>query len=197
MRTYPKPTRKDYEEFLVQVVYGPCTDYLAACIDGAYRDFCRTMHGFGKLPEKQTVRSEATQEMNRQFQALPAARVQTQEAFDDWHGKFSVAVTNIFGRASFRVFAGQMQKWINMSFKNIYVCGEARVAGFEPLYRLCHIPIDNIVLDQLEDAGLDRPNEAWSRWAYDQYIDFQRRIRDWCGNQPLLNLEHHLWIEGR
>lgn len=196
METYPKPKRKDYEEFLVRVVYRPYTDYLAACIDGAYLDICRTMHGFSRLPEKESIRSQAKKKMKRRFKALLSTAVQNQEAFDDWHRNLNIEVAKIFCNASFRVFAGQMQKWINMSFKNIYVCGEGRVSGFKKLYSFCHMPIDNIVLRQLRSRGLKPPNKVWSRWDYNEYIDFHKEIRKWFGYQPLLNVEHKLWIDG-
>jgi len=197
MKMYTKPTRVDYEEFLIQIVYGPCTDYLLACIRAAYLDFCRTMHGFSKVVDKQTIHNTAVQEMHERFCLLPSSQISEQDHFDAWHRQTSDSLVNIYADGSFNMFAGQTQKWINMTFKNIFVCGDTRLSGYDPLYPFCHMPVDNVVLDQLAEEGLEMPARAWSRWAYDDYLAFQVKLRRWCRNQPLLNVEHGMWIDGR
>ena len=192
-----RPIRRDYEEFLVQVVYGPCTDYLSACVDAPYLDFCRTMHGFSLVKERQKIRQDASTKVLSCFKEIRASPPRTQKAFDSWHSDTSKALIRIFRNASFLIFAGQSQKWINITFKNIFVCGESRVPGFQAIYNFCHMPIDNIVLNQLKSRGVLLPPKAWSRWSYGEYYQFQRRLRECCGGQPLLNVEHQIWIDGR
>jgi len=197
MKTYKRPTRIDYEEFLIQIVYGPCTDYLLACIKAAYLDFCRTMRGFSKVADKQTIHDAAVGEMRERFCLLPSSQISERDHFDTWHRETSDSLVKIYANGSFDVFAGQTQKWINMTFKNIFVCGETRLLGYDPLYRFCHMPVDNVVLEQLAEEGLKGPAGAWSKWGYDDYLAFQVELRQRYGDQPLLNVEHHLWIEGR
>jgi len=198
MTEYSHPSRDDYEEFLIQVVYGPCADYLVGCIEAAYRDFCRTMRGFATAPSRNVAYCQALTTLLDRFRSLPNDdTIQNQTTFDDWHKQTSDLLLASFRENDFTIFAGQAQKWINMTFKNSFVCGSARVPGFDGLYDFCHMPIDNVVLDVLADSGVTRPSAAWSRWDYDAYFAFQKLLREKFGNQPLLNVEQQLWLEGR
>src|ERR1700722_18328318 len=191
MRRYPKPNRKDYEKFLIQIVYRPYEDYLLACVKTSYRDFCRTMHGLSKLQARDSIYKQASTSLTSAFRTLSnETRILDQPAFDKWHERTSNEIVSIFDAASFPVFAGQTQKWINMTFKSVFVCGDDLVPGFGPFYDHCHMPIDNVILDQLEERRLPRPPKAWSRWDYPEYYEFQNKLRSWCDNQPLLNVEH-------
>lgn len=195
MKPYPKP---DYEEFLVQVVYGPCTDYLKACVSAPYLDFCRTMHGFGQMKNKDKIHENAFTKVLSEFKKLSTNPTETQSAFDLWHRELSTVIITIFHRGGFfNFYDGQSQKWINIAFKNIFACGEKRVPGFQPVYDFCHMPIDNVILNHLPKAGITKPEKAWSRWNYDEYFQFQKQLRNLYGGQPLLNVEHQLWIDGR
>jgi len=194
MKRYPKP---DYEEFLVQVAYGPCTDYLSACVSAPYLDFCRTMHGFGKVTDRQQIRQDASAKVLSCFSRIRTYPSQTQKEFDCWHSSVCRTLIQLFQSGGFQIYAGQSQKWINIAFKNIFACGEKRVPGFQPVYEFCHMPIDNVVLDQLSKGGIAKPDKAWSRWNYEEYFQFQKQLREWYRGQPLLNVEHQLWIEGR
>jgi len=192
MKRYPKP---DYEEFLVQVAYGK--DYLDGCIGSAYSDFCRTMHRFGKLPNKDSIYEKASFKVRNAVNAIASTPPQTQSEFDKWHRSLSKALIDIFKNANFDFHAGQAQKWINMTLKNIFVCGEKRLPGFQPVYEFCHMPIDKVVLKRLKEENVTIPAKAWSRWDYEKYFQFQMQLREWSGGQPLLNIEHPLWIDGR
>ncbi len=196
MKRYPKP---DYEKFLVQVVYGPCKEdeYLEACVSAPYLDFCRTMHGFGQMKNKDKIHENAFAKVLSEFKKLAVQSPKTQRSFDLWHRELSTALIGLFHRGRFRFYDGQSQKWINIAFKNIFACGEKRVPGFQPVYDFCHMPIDNIVLDQLSEKGIPKPDKPWSMWNYEEYFQFQVQLREWCGGQPLLNIEHQLWIDGR
>jgi hypothetical protein len=191
VKCFPKP---DFEEFLVQVAYGK--DYLNGCIGFAYLDFCRTMHGFGKLPNKDSIYSRASTKVRNAVNAIVSTPPQTQLEFDKWHRNLSEALIGIFRNTTFDFHAGQAQKWINMTLKNIFVCGEKRLSVFQPTYEFCHMPIDNVVLRQLPKEILT-PAEPWSRWSYEEYSQFQRKLWEWYGGQPLLNVEHELWIDGQ
>jgi hypothetical protein len=49
MTAHSTPTRADYENYLVYLYFGSDQDLLKACINRAYRDFNRPLHGFGKF----------------------------------------------------------------------------------------------------------------------------------------------------
>lgn len=198
MKLYPKPNREDYEEFLIQVVYRPHSDYLTACIKAAYRDVCRTMRGFGRLTNKSFIHDKALATLTKQFKDLLANNnICNQSSFDEWHERINAKIIEIFRDGSFTLYSGQSQKWINMTFKNIYVCGNQRLDGFDSFYSYCHMPVDNIILGQLEKQGIKKPSKAWSKWTYPEYLNFQIELRSHFKNQPLLNVEHFMWIEGR
>ena len=52
-------TRADYENYLVYLGFGRDQDLLKACINRAYRDFNRTMHGFSKFEKVGQLYDEA------------------------------------------------------------------------------------------------------------------------------------------
>ena len=203
MKTYDKPKRADYEEFLFRSVfkaYGPRADYLDACTKTSYRDFCRTMHGFGKLQNKKSIYDSALTTLQDQFRNIPSDQtVRDQNSFDNWHESVTKQIIQVFcddsRDKSFKVFAGQLQKWINMTFKNIFVCGDQRVRGYDRLYEFCHMPIDNVILGQLKKMGI-RSSNVWSKWNYPDYLEFQKSLRAKFNGQPLLNVEFFLYNEG-
>src|SRR5262249_30329761 len=69
------------------------------------------------------------------------------------------------------------QKWINMTFKYIFVMGERRIAGFFHLYDFCHVPIDEYLLAALPKDFVPL-GCRWSRLDnYELYLDRQQWIR--------------------
>jgi len=89
---------------------------------------------------------------------------------------------------------GQAQKWVNMSFKYIFTLGGKRISGFEPVYKHCHIPFDNVILIKLETMGFPPFNCAWSRINdYDEYLSRQIWIREKYMLSPL-DIEFLIWI---
>lgn len=52
-------TRDDYEDYLVYLYFGTSQNYLKACINRAYRDFNRTMHGYGSFENSVQLFDEA------------------------------------------------------------------------------------------------------------------------------------------
>jgi hypothetical protein len=72
------------------------------------------------------------------------------EAIDDWRFRCGT-------------YLGHAQKWLNMTFKYIYVMGEQRVSSFGHLYDLCHVPLDNILIEALRKEGFQPLACPWSR----------------------------------
>lgn len=52
-------TQKDYKDFLLFLYFGKNKDYLEKCIDRAYRDFNRTIHGFANNKNKNSILKES------------------------------------------------------------------------------------------------------------------------------------------
>lgn len=65
--------RSHYEDFLVCTsfrVRGPNPDYLKSCIDRAYLDFNRTLHGLIELPSRDMLSEQATKKLILEFSDL-------------------------------------------------------------------------------------------------------------------------------
>lgn len=192
------PTREQYEEYLIQVSFGSGHDYLVNCVKSAYRDVCRTLRGLKDIPKREELTEKAKSEVISSFrQVAQNSSINNQESFDSWHNTVCQTLLQIYSDASFTTHYGQAQKWINMTFKNIFTCGQERVPGFTHLYQYCHVPIDNYVLNELKRRKMKIPSERWSQWDYDTYMGVQEAIRNLFGNQIPLNVEFRLWLVGR
>ena len=91
-----------------------------ACINTAYLDFCRTMHGIMGNDRNEAMRSEATDIIKRMIGKVLKTSL-TQEEFDKLHGSACKAVKKVYCANQTSFFIGQAQKWINMSFKYVYL----------------------------------------------------------------------------
>jgi hypothetical protein len=59
-------SRSDYEEYLVRLYFGD-SDLLTACINRAYRDFNRTIHGLKQVTMKNVIHQEASAYLRKSF----------------------------------------------------------------------------------------------------------------------------------
>jgi hypothetical protein len=192
-------SRSDYEEYLVRLYFGD-SDLLTACINRAYRDFNRTIHGLKQVTMKNVIHQEASAYLRKSFGEIQTGvvRIEDFKIFDSWHHSICNGLSNCYKSHGYQNFSiGQGQKWINMVFKYIFTVGDNRLPGFSKFYQFCHIPIDNIILNQLKEkyffSGLSC---AWSRLNdYKEYLDFQKWIRDRFSGDPL-DVEFELWMQG-
>ena len=196
MTTRSTLTRGDYENYLVYLYFGSNQDLLKTCINRAYRDFNRTMHGFGKFEKAGQLYDEAVilfKESLENLKSLCSINPMTVEVFDDWHETLCTKIVSLFREQGFSLFVGQAQKWVNMTLKYIFTLGEQRVKGFESAYPFCHVPLDSILLQRLEDYGFPSLNGAWSRLDnYDEYLEKQKWIRQRFSRPPM-DIEFLLW----
>ena len=82
-----------------------------------------------------------------------------------------------------------------MTLKYIFVMGDARVPGFQHLYNLCHVPLDNILMKALWEYGFEPLSCTWSGLNdYNIYLDRQRWVRSRFPLSPL-DVEFKLWME--
>jgi hypothetical protein len=185
--------RSDYEDYLILLYFGRDDDYLSLCQRRAYRDLQRTLHGIGGLQGAGDARNQAVKVMTRMFTAIRVMDV-TQEKFDDWHRASCAELKAIYKKRGYGSFyVGQAQKWLNMTFKYLYMMGEQRLPGFSHLYDFCHVPLDQILIDALRKYGF-RPIKSWSRLNdYEVYLDRQRWVRNQFRLIPL-DVEFYLWM---
>ena len=189
-------TRADYENYLVNLYFGSDQDLLNACINRAYRDFNRTLHGFSEFENASELHNQAINLLKDSFDKLKSMSTNqiTAEIFDDWHRKTCQQLISLFENRGFHFYVGQSQKWVNMTLKYIFTLGEQRIRGFEPFYPYCHVPFDNILLEQLEKYNFPMLNCAWSRIDnYDEYLQKQNWVRQRFSLIPM-DVEFFLWL---
>ena len=197
MKTYSIITRSDYEEYMLRVYFGR-GDYLSRCIDRAYRDFNRTLHGLRRIRKGDELYEKATDRVKLRLDALKKSNVvRSQTAFDKWHRTTCLGLIQLYKKFKYpRFYVGQAQKWVNMTLKYIFTMGDSRIKGFGRVYRFCHIPIDKIVLERLNSLECEFPvfSVAWSRINnYGEYLEFQKWFRNAFKMAPL-DAEFKLWM---
>jgi len=196
--------RSDYEDYLVCLYFGRGKDdYLSKCVNRAYLDFRRTIHGLGKLAteKKEELYEQAANELKQCFSNLrDSADTMDEKGFDKWHETSCQRLSAIYEKHNQDFFAGQAQKWINMTFKYIFTLaalGEKQLSGFGKVYPFCHAPIDTILIARLDSEKYDIPwphQCTWSRLdEYDKYLAYQERIRRKFSLVPL-DVEFRLWL---
>ena len=202
LKQFPTPTQADKIELLFRLYFGkiPVKGELRARVDRAYLDMNRTLHKFAGFSDAGGLRKEA--------HAL-ACRILTEfkdsadnldlNQFDEKHKKSCESLCLLYKERGFESFTiGQAQKWINMSFKYIYLFGEKRITGFAPLYDFAHVPLDRVMLSAFERnfAHFAPPSLPWN-WSripcYEKYIDYQRWIRKTFPGSAPLAVEFWLW----
>jgi hypothetical protein len=162
---------------------------LPVCFRRAYRDFSRTLRGIANYQERY---AEAEESLKRTFAAIRDMPAPTEAEFDDWHRRGCERLMSAYGTESLTV--GQAQKWLNMTFKYIFVLGEQRLGGFIHLYDRCHVPLDRVVLQELKGYGLPPLTCPWSRLnSYNTYLDLQKWVRAHFDLAPL-DVEFRLWM---
>lgn len=193
MLTYPDPSESDQADFVRRLYFGSGHDVLGQCLKRAYLDFSRTVHGIAQC---RSAYPAATSFLRSELSQLPLQRqIFSSEQFDKWHKTTCRNLLSIYSGHAYPAFSiGQAQKWINMALKYIYVFGEERLPGFKPLYSLCHIPIDNIIIKNLSFKNPPKLKCAWSRiTSYDDYMLFQHWVRQTFQGSSPLAVEFRLW----
>lgn len=196
MKRFPVPTRTEQEDFLIRLYFGAGSEYLPLCIRRAYRDFSRTLEGIGRMTD--LYQPASTEVENALVELKGSVKIASQEAFDDWHRASCNRLCSTYAQHRYNDFyIGHAQKWLNMSFKYIYVIGDTRVPGYNPLYQFGHVPLDRIIIERFQPYNPPKLSTAsWTRLEdYEEYLRFQQWIRDtFTGSIPLA-VEFHLFQE--
>jgi hypothetical protein len=193
---YKIPTPTEQLKFTRQLHFGRDPDRLQACVDRAYRDLCRTLHGFRAFPKATLLRQRAHDKVKSSLVTLRDSGCADQDSFDKWHRNACAGLCRIYTRQGFKFEVGQAQKWINMAFKYLFVFGEKHIQGYAELYRFGHVPIDNVMLEKVAEHGAPGFACAWGRMPdYGEYFKLQSFIRDrWSDSVPLA-VEFHMYME--
>ena len=89
-------------------------DIITLAITKSYRDLMRTIRGFSRNPEHDTIIKNARQTLHTSITAILSDEIQTQAEFDDLHKTACYNLISSFNGQTFTI--GQAQKWINMTF---------------------------------------------------------------------------------
>jgi len=81
-----------------------------------------------------------------------------------------------------------------MTFKYIYSYGNKYLDGYDELYLFCHVPLDNILIDELKSFNSPKLKTSWSRINnYETYLEYQIWFREKFSDLPL-DVEFKFWL---
>jgi len=160
---------------------------LINCINRAYRDFNRTLHGYGSLSNKEETTRKIKFILKNEFEEIKNKDIKSQEEFDIWHQNMCLLLIEFYKQNNFKSFhIGQAQKWINMILKYIFTYGNKYLYGYDNIYKFCHVPLDKILIDELKIYSPPKLKTAWSRINYyNVYLEYQNWFRKRFTNLPL------------
>src|SRR5579871_6905866 len=186
----------EFEDYLIQLCFGvdAHVDPFATCLNTAYGDFCRTLRGISKVPDAKLLHENAVRHLTQAFATLQArlAAPMSIEGFDEWHSCTCQELIAVY-KGRHTVYAGQAQKWVNMTLKYIYTLGEEWIPGFGQAFPFCHAPLDNVVLSELAQYDFPALTRPWSQIENAEYFDRQTWIRRKFVLAPL-EVEFSLWL---
>lgn len=195
-----KLVKKDFEDFFIRAYFGTTKgDYIDLSIQRAYLDFNRTLHGISKHGSKTELYVSAKSYLKSRIEMLQNTLTEpTEDYFDSWHMETCKGLIELYHQYQYKEFYyGHGQKWVNMTLKYIFALSEERVFGFSNFIKHFHIPIDNIVLRKMKEYHMpDFFDCAWSKInKYEDYLAFQKWVRDTFPEYIPLELEFLLWLD--
>ena len=191
-------TREQWDKYILDLFFGTTNnteDALNNCINRAYRDFNRTLHGFGSHDNNEKTTTDVKKYLFDEFEKIKTINIKTQVDFDNWHTSQCLMLKALYSENNYFSFnIGQAQKWINMIFKYIFSYGNKYLNGYDEIYQFCHVPLDNILIDELKKFHPPKLKTSWSRINdYETYIEYQNWFRGKFDNLPL-DVEFKLWL---
>lgn len=190
----PVLTQADWTQYLIHLYFGK-GEPLSCCLDRAYRDFNRTLHGIGNTKNNEELYAAGKRYLRDRIVLLRKKTDDIDQAiFDNWHKNTCHGLCELYEKNQFANFhIGQAQKWVNMTLKYIFTYGEKKLPGYSKNYNFCHVPIDNVILDEIEKYNAPAILGKWSRISsYDEYFKLQRWFRKKFELIPL-EAEFKLW----
>lgn len=206
-------TKNDGIKFFARITFGSADfeNYIHLCVNRAYGDFARTIHGIGDLldDERAELRNYAESAIST-FATKILTDILSENEFDKLHREVSDKLVTNFKteHANIQFHTGTAQKWINMTLKYLYMLyltdliylNESEKKCLKYNYAFFHLPIDDIV--KANDKFLKETYKnmfgndiRWSRIVdYESYLEFQKEIRS-MGVVPL-DYEFNIWLNG-
>jgi len=174
--------------FLIRISFRNAGDPISSSIDRAYRGFSRTLRGIAARRDSGLLHASAKKVISEAISTLNPTATSSRDSFDAWHKETCDGLRTAFG--DFHLYYGQAQKWINMSFKYLFILDRSRVA---PYWQYCHVPVDNIILERIKPHDPPRFGCRWSRIdSYERYLGFQNWFRDEFPGIPM-DSEWRIW----
>jgi hypothetical protein len=188
-------TANHIEDFWIKVYFDLSEGYKIAAIKRAYRDFSRTLENFPKNEsQKNSLKTNWINVLEKKVEELLSTQFINQEEFTTWHQSTCFQLRTI--NSNYPLTQGQAQKWINMILKYLFALGETRISGITNNYQYFHVPIDNIIMNKLQENGIDKFDMAWSKIKdYNTYHEYQVKIRNMYKNQIPMDVEFMLFNE--
>lgn len=171
------------------------------CAERAYRDMCRTLTFSEKIDGKHKKEIESKrQEFRKAICKLIVDNVFEllecdEDNFDNKHAELCDMIrkeaikfqgyseTQLLKKRNEEkddavFYHGQAQKWLNMTIKYMRMlgCYSEPMNGFE---KKLHIPVDEYILKAAKNKlNINTVGNAWSKWEYGEYKNFQNTLRD-------------------
>lgn len=162
-------------------------DLIELAISKAYKDLMRTIRGFANNKNHDEIKKNAIMSIRENVSKIINSNITNQEQFDKLHEKACMDLIDKFKGQFFTV--GQAQKWINMTFKYLFLLEYEEV---EKVYEYCHIPVDSYILKN----GSKKISKAWSKLNdYKEYNEYQSWFRNKHSDKIPLDEEFDLWLK--
>jgi hypothetical protein len=98
MQIFQIPTQAEQDVFLLRLYFGVASP-LCACIDRAYLDFSRTLHGISRLAGAAVLRAEAGKRLCSWLAKLPDLNADPNRGtFDAWHRELCEQLCTLYAR---------------------------------------------------------------------------------------------------
>lgn len=158
----------------------------------AYRDMCRTIRYRETLADDiRQLYADGTRKIHQGLCEMMSSN--SQNEFDQAHRHSCESLIDIFDFYGVKLYYGQAQKWLNMTFKYLHIL-KLDEYDLEQSFPYLHVPLDSIVLKKANrQFKLGLKNITWSRYDYQTYIMIQNRIREALNGQNPLIWEFELW----
>lgn len=193
-------------------------DILIKCAEKAYLDLCRTIKfNTDNKDTKKSAKLKICEMLVHECDILENAvkdSDEKQNAFDREHKRICEEIINTYSEISEFTY-GQAQKWLNMMLKYVLMTAEDSA-----LKNYLHIPVDSYIMQAVgsddtklkhclklecvpkKDGTVGKYSESaskpWSKWNYEEYIDFQNCIRKAISESDYsspIEWENAAWIE--
>ena len=193
-------------------------DILVKCAEKAYLDLCRTIKfNTDNKDTRKGAKRKICEMLIHEYDALENAvkdSDEKQNAFDREHKRICEEIIDTYSEISEFTY-GQAQKWLNMILKYVLMTAENSA-----LKNYLHIPVDSYIMQAVgsddtklkhclklecvpkKDGTVGKYSESaskpWSKWNYEEYIDFQNCIRKAISESDYsspIEWENAAWIE--